>query len=71
MWYLIAAAIAGISAGVLVLLFADRGNDPGARLARCFMGFIVAAMWIMAIADEVVSVLKVRTPVSVPPKDTE
>ena len=61
MWYLLAAAAAGISAGTLVLVFADTGNDPGGRLARCFMGFVVAAVWIMAIADEVVSVLKVCT----------
>lgn len=27
-------------------------------MARCSMGFIVAVVWIMAIADEVVSVLQ-------------
>ncbi|KAF8577083.1 hypothetical protein K439DRAFT_1639998 [Ramaria rubella] len=58
LWYLVAAAVAGVSTGILVLLFADAGNDPAARLARCFMGFAVAVIWIMAIADEVVSVLK-------------
>lgn len=29
-------------------------------MARCFMGFFVAVIWIMAIADEVVQVLQVR-----------
>lgn len=56
----LAAAIAGIATSVLVMIFADRGNDPGGRLIRCFMGFAVAVVWIMAIADEVVSVLQVR-----------
>ena len=59
MWYLIATAAAGITTAILVLIFSDRGNDPAGRLARCFMGFIVAIVWIMTIADEVVSVLKV------------
>jgi solute carrier family 24 (sodium/potassium/calcium exchanger), member 6 len=59
--YLLAAAAAGISAGVIVLIFADTGADTAGRLARCFMGFIVAVVWIMIIADEVVSVLKVCT----------
>ena len=29
------------------------------RILRCSMGFFVAVIWIMAIADEVVGVLKV------------
>ncbi|KAF8510772.1 Sodium/calcium exchanger protein-domain-containing protein [Gautieria morchelliformis] len=56
--YFLAAVAAGISAGVLVLVFADTGADTAGRLARCFMGFVVAVVWIMTIADEVVSVLK-------------
>lgn len=71
MFYRLSAAAAGISSGVLVLVFADTGNDPAGRLARCTMGFVVAVVWIMAIADEVVSVLKVcidtpATPAKVP-----
>lgn len=52
-------AIAGAVASGLVLVFAERGEEPSAQMARCFMGFIVAIVWIMAIADEVVNVLKV------------
>ncbi|EJD06417.1 uncharacterized protein FOMMEDRAFT_117231 [Fomitiporia mediterranea MF3/22] len=58
MWLLIATAIGGVAAALLVLAFAERGNDPVAQMARCFMGFFVAVVWIMAIADEVVNVLK-------------
>ena len=32
------------------------------RALRCSMGFFVAVVWIMAIADEVVGVLKVSGP---------
>jgi hypothetical protein len=57
---LFVTAGAGVLAAALVLIFAERGEEPGAQMARCFMGFIVAVVWIMAIADEVVNVLKVR-----------
>lgn len=59
MWLLISTAIAGFTMAVIVAVFSDRGNNPAARLARCFTGFFVAIVWIMAIADEVVNVLKV------------
>lgn len=58
-WLLIATAVASLAAAVLVLVFADKGNDRMAQMGRCFMGFAVAVVWIMAIADEVVNVLKV------------
>lgn len=58
MIYFIITLIASLCAGGLVIAFADKGNDPAARLARCFMGFAIAIVWIMAIADEVVSVLQ-------------
>ncbi|KLO11555.1 hypothetical protein SCHPADRAFT_998804 [Schizopora paradoxa] len=57
-WLFIAALVTGLSAAGLVIAFANRGNDPAAQMARCFMGFFVAVVWIMAIADEVVNVLK-------------
>lgn len=53
-------AILGSVVAVLVAIFADKGNDPAARVARASMGFLVAIVWIMAIADEVVQVLQVR-----------
>lgn len=59
MWLLIAAAVAGLAVALLVLIFADKGMHPTARMARCSMGFLVAIVWIMAIADEVVQVLQV------------
>ncbi|KAG6816880.1 hypothetical protein H0H87_002000 [Tephrocybe sp. NHM501043] len=39
-------------------LIAATGNHPTAKLARCSMGFLVAMVWIMAIADEIVVVLQ-------------
>ncbi|KAL5503823.1 hypothetical protein ACEPAH_7894 [Sanghuangporus vaninii] len=57
-WVLVATLVAGIAGAVLVLAFAKKGDDPFAQMARCFMGFFVAVVWIMAIADEVVNVLK-------------
>lgn len=57
---MVAAAIAGVTVGILVIVFADNGVHPTARMARCSMGFLVAIVWIMAIADEVVNVLQVR-----------
>ena len=59
-WILLATGIAGAAMGILVAVFAHQGDHPAARLARCTMGFVVAIVWIMAIADEVVEVLQVR-----------
>jgi sodium/potassium/calcium exchanger 6 len=59
MWLIIAAAVAGLTVAVIVVVFADQGAHPTARMARCSMGFLVAIVWIMAIADEVVQVLQV------------
>ena len=61
-WLLGATAVTSLAAATLVLVFADRGSDRVARMGRCFMGFAVAVVWIMAIADEVVNVLKVIPP---------
>jgi sodium/potassium/calcium exchanger 6 len=58
--YAVVIGIAGAVTAVLVLVFADDGSDPAARAGRCSMGFFVAIVWIMAIADEVVQVLQVR-----------
>ena len=55
-----AAGIAGAATAILVAVFAGSGETAGGRLTRCTMGFIVAMVWIMAIADEVVEVLQVR-----------
>lgn len=52
--------------GVLVAVTADRGDHPTFRMARTSMGFFVAIVWIMAIADEVVNVLQVRGYILVP-----
>jgi len=58
--YATVVGVAGVITAMLVLIFAGDGSDPGARVARCSMGFFVAVVWIMAIADEVVQVLQVR-----------
>ncbi|KAH8113151.1 Sodium/calcium exchanger protein-domain-containing protein [Phellopilus nigrolimitatus] len=57
-WLLAATAIAGSTAAAFVLVFAGRGTNSVAQMVRCSMGFFVAVVWIMAIADEVVNVLK-------------
>lgn len=59
-WLLIATAVGGFAAAVLVAVFAVKGDHAVSRMARASMGFLVAIVWIMAIADEVVNVLQVR-----------
>ncbi|CAL1710949.1 unnamed protein product [Somion occarium] len=57
-WFFLAAGVAGTIVAILVAAFAHRGDSPAACLARCAMGFVVAIVWVMAIADEVVEVLQ-------------
>jgi hypothetical protein len=57
---MIATATSSIALAVLVGVFANKGTHPSSRMAQCSMGFVVAIVWIMAIADEVVNVLQVR-----------
>ncbi|KAJ6619704.1 Sodium/calcium exchanger protein-domain-containing protein [Mycena sp. CBHHK59/15] len=57
-WALLSAGIAGMTASTLVAVFANDGNHPTFRMTRCSIGFFVAVVWIMAIADEVVKVLQ-------------
>ncbi|KAJ7707755.1 Sodium/calcium exchanger protein-domain-containing protein [Mycena rosella] len=58
LWALLSAGIVGFLASILVALFADSGEHPTFRMTRCSIGFFVAVVWIMAIADEVVKVLQ-------------
>jgi solute carrier family 24 (sodium/potassium/calcium exchanger), member 6 len=57
-WLVLAAAVVGLVIAALIVLFANRGGSTAFVMARCFMGFFVAVVWIMAIADEVVKVLQ-------------
>ncbi|OJT02445.1 hypothetical protein TRAPUB_7012 [Trametes pubescens] len=57
-FWLLAIGTTGFTAGILVSVFAKSGRSPASQLARCAMGFTVAVIWIMAIADEVVKVLQ-------------
>jgi sodium/potassium/calcium exchanger 6 len=57
-WFLLGIGLAGLAAGILVALFAGKGDNRGWLLVRCSMGFLVAVVWIMAIADEVVNILQ-------------
>ncbi|KAG7451140.1 uncharacterized protein BT62DRAFT_926794 [Guyanagaster necrorhizus] len=57
-WLLLAAGVTGFATAILVAVFAENGEHPTFRMARCSMGFFVAVVWIMAIADEVVNVLQ-------------
>jgi len=58
-WILFGVTVAGFAAGILVLSLTSTGTTYAARMTRCAMGFCIAVVWIMAIADEVVDVLKV------------
>ncbi|KZT00836.1 uncharacterized protein LAESUDRAFT_764290 [Laetiporus sulphureus 93-53] len=58
LWLLLVTGVAGFTVGIIVAVFSDRGTHAGAQLMRCTMGFMVAVVWIMAIADEVVEVLQ-------------
>ena len=58
-WLLLTTAITGAAAATLVLIFSSSGEHSTMRILRCSMGFFVAIVWIMAIADEVVGVLRV------------
>jgi sodium/potassium/calcium exchanger 6 len=58
-WLLFAAFVSGASMSALVLVFSQDGKHPVVRTALCLIGFVVAMVWIMAIADEVVQVLNV------------
>ena len=49
----------GLGMALMVIKFADKGDNVVGQIARTFMGFFVAVVWIMVIADEVVNVLKV------------
>ncbi|KZV63796.1 hypothetical protein PENSPDRAFT_199791 [Peniophora sp. CONT] len=57
-WMLLGAGVVGLAVGTLVVAFAKDGEHRLSRAARCSMGFFVAMVWIMAIADEVVNVLQ-------------
>ncbi|KAG8908711.1 hypothetical protein FRC01_007275 [Tulasnella sp. 417] len=56
--FLLAAVTSGAAAATLVIMFAKNGKNPVGRIVRSLMGFVVAIVWIMAIADEVVRVLQ-------------
>ncbi|KAF4571498.1 hypothetical protein EYR40_007970 [Pleurotus pulmonarius] len=57
-WILLATSLAGAAIAVLVVVFGGKGNHTSTRTARCFMGFFVAIVWIMAVADETVNILR-------------
>ncbi|RXW24266.1 hypothetical protein EST38_g1570 [Candolleomyces aberdarensis] len=57
-WLLIGALVGGVLIATLVLVVGGNGAHPSTKMIRCSMGFFVAIVWIMAIADEVVNVLQ-------------
>ena len=59
LWLSIATFVVGLGLGTLVIIFADSGLSATGRMIRCWLGFLVSIVWIMAIADEVVNVLQV------------
>jgi sodium/potassium/calcium exchanger 6 len=59
LWLCVATLVVGLALGTLVIIYADTGLSAAGRMIRCSLGFFVAIVWIMAIADEVVNVLLV------------
>ena len=59
LWTLLGAGILGLIAGTVVMYLASDGTSSSWRLVRCFAGFVCSMVWIAAIADEVVNVLRV------------
>ncbi|THV03220.1 hypothetical protein K435DRAFT_651826 [Dendrothele bispora CBS 962.96] len=71
-WLFLAASVMGVSLATLIVIFCpsnspassgllrdhERGDSKAFKMARCSVGFLVAIVWIMAIADEVVNVLQ-------------
>jgi len=57
-WWFTGTAVGGFLLALLVLALARWGSHPTFQMARCSMGFLVAIVWIMVIADEVVNVLQ-------------
>ncbi|EIN04803.1 hypothetical protein PUNSTDRAFT_146140 [Punctularia strigosozonata HHB-11173 SS5] len=57
-YLLFAVGAAGLALAAVVAVLAGKNEHPTVRMVRCAMGFMVAVVWIMAIADEVVSVLQ-------------
>ncbi|CED84590.1 K-dependent Na :Ca2 antiporter [Phaffia rhodozyma] len=49
--------IFGVILSGFTLVFAKDGKQPFWRIGRCLLGFSIAMIWIMALADEVVTVL--------------
>ncbi|EJU04935.1 hypothetical protein DACRYDRAFT_20517 [Dacryopinax primogenitus] len=58
LWMVLGCGGVGLLMSGLVLRYGGTGKHPAFRLFRCFLGFFVAVVWIMAIADEVVRVLQ-------------
>lgn len=52
------AGFAGFLVAMMVLMFTDTASHSSALMFRASLGFFVAIVWIMAIADEVVIVLQ-------------
>ena len=59
-WYPIAALALGLVLSSLAYHTFDKRSHPG-RIALCFVGFLVAMVWILTIVNEVVGVLQVSS----------
>ncbi|ORX41138.1 Sodium/calcium exchanger protein-domain-containing protein [Kockovaella imperatae] len=57
-WILLGVSIAGTLSAGAVLMYAVDGSSPAWRMVRCLAGFVCSMVWIAAIADEVVGILK-------------
>ncbi|KZP00560.1 hypothetical protein CALVIDRAFT_595346 [Calocera viscosa TUFC12733] len=58
LWMVLVCGLVGLTLSGIVLRYGGTGKHPAFKLLRCFLGFGVAMVWIMAIADEVVRVLQ-------------
>jgi len=58
-WQPVVALAAGGVFSLLAFRYFDSSRHPG-RIVLCFLGFLIAMVWILMIVNEVVGVLQVR-----------
>jgi hypothetical protein len=64
-YYLLVAAFVGLFFAALTYRYFENPRHPG-RISLCFLGFLIAMVWILMIVNEVVGVLLVRLFLPIP-----
>jgi sodium/potassium/calcium exchanger 6 len=55
---MLGVSVVGLLGSILIMIYASDGTSETGRMIRCFGGFICSMVWIAAIANEVVDVLR-------------